>query len=718
MESDFSGNKVKSFLLSFLKSYSGIFFISEPLFGFFLFLITLLNPNMALSGFLCVISAYSFARLLGLKDTFLGLDFYIYNPLLVGLAIGYLFKLNLLTFIFIFSLGILTFLMTYTLSSIFSYYLKLPVLSIPFVIGSFIVYLASIRYSNLFVISLYPHYPVFQLHLPDFLKGFFSSLGAILFSPSVFAGLFIFLALFLYSRILTFLAVIGYFSAIFITGLMTGSFVNTFNDISAFNYILIAMAVGGVFLIPSPKSYLFAILSSIIAVPIVESTKAFWQQFGIPVFALPFNTVTLLIVYTLGLISWEYTTKLYRGTPEKTLDYYLTYLKRFPFSTRTLSLPFSGEWTVWQSFDGEWTHRGPWKYAIDFVISDDKGSTFKGDGNSLTDYYAFGKPVLSPVRGRVIKALDRIKDNPPGQADKENNFGNYVLIYDERGFYVLIAHLKENSLKVKSGDWVEKGSIIGLCGNSGYSPQPHIHIHVQLLSDIGSPTVPFSFAPFIRNEREFVDNGVPLRDERVKPVFADKALKKKLNLLIDMVMKYKVVQNDEEMGDVEFAVKMAPDGTFYLTDGSAKLYFAVFNETFYFLNFEGNKDSYLRYLFISGSKIPLFLEKALFWKDYLPLDLLENGMMTAILRFLASFKHDFYEVKAIYECSGNNSISGKVEYPNGFLSTFIKVDSNFGFKEIKIESNKKRLILRRVEDEKVFINGNGNGSAFFTKSIG
>jgi len=703
--------RVRKFIVSLFKSYAGIFFISEPFFGFLLFLITLLNPNMAFSGFLCVTSAYLFARFLGLKDTFLGLDFYIYNPLLVGLSIGYLFKLSLLTFIFIFSLGILTFLLTYVLSSIFSYYFKLPVLSIPFVIGSFIVYLASVRYSNLFVTSLYPHYPLINFDLPVFLKGFFSSLGTILFSPSVFAGLFMFIALIFYSRILAFLSILGYSSAIFITGLMTGSFLD------AFNYILIAMAVGGVFLIPSPKSYLFAILSSIIAVPVVESTKVFWQQFGIPVFAFPFNTVTLLVVYTLGLISWEYTTKFYKGTPEKTLDYYLTYLKRFPFYRRELSLPFSGEWTVWQSFDGEWTHKGPWRYAIDFVITDEKGNTFKGDGKFLTDYYAFGKPVLSPVRGRVVKATDGVKDNYPGEADRENNFGNHVVIYDERGFYVLVAHLKENSLRVKAGDWVEKGSVIGLCGNSGYSPQPHIHIHVQLLPEVGSPTVPFSFAPFIRNGKEFVDNGVPSKNERVKPVFPDKSLKKRLNLLIDMVMQYEVIQNGEKIGNVEFFVKMAPDGTFYLTDGSAKLYFAVFNETFYFLNFDGSKSSYLKYLFLTGSKIPLFFEKGLFWKDYLPLELLETGFVKALLRFLASFKHDFYEVKATYGCSGNSTVSGKVEYPNGFIATSMEIDSDFGFKEIKIEFKRKKILLRRIKNEKTFIDSNGNNSSFLTPGI-
>ncbi|WP_297446997.1 urea transporter, partial [Desulfurobacterium sp.] len=332
-----SDDRLRKFFRAFFNSYAGIFFISEPVFGAVLFLVSIINFNMGFAGFLCVLSAYLFARLLGLKETFLGLDFYIYNPLLVGLAIGYLFKLGPLTLIFLISLGILTFLMTYSLSSIFSYYFKLPVLSIPFVIGSFIVYLASLRYSNLFVTSLCPHYPEWDFHLPLFLKGFFDSMGTILFSPYTLPGIVIFLALFVYSRILSFLAFIGYVGATFVTALMTGSLEKAFTDISAFNYILIAMAVGGVFLIPSPKSYFMALIASLVAVPVVESTKTFWQHFGIPVFALPFNTVVLLMVYSLGLVGYESLTRFYRGTPEKTLDYFLTVVKRFPFWGREIS---------------------------------------------------------------------------------------------------------------------------------------------------------------------------------------------------------------------------------------------------------------------------------------------------------------------------------------------------------------------------------------------
>ena len=58
------------------------------------------------------------------------------------------------------------------------------------------------------------------------------------------------------------------------------------------------------------------------------------------------------------------------------------------------------------------------------------------------------------------------------------------------------------------GQIVRRGDVLGLCGNSGYSPQPHIHVQVQLGERVGEPTLPFSFLAF-RSGEGFVANDVP-----------------------------------------------------------------------------------------------------------------------------------------------------------------------------------------------------------------
>jgi len=642
------------------KAYAGIFFLPFLPLGVIIALLTFYNPNVGLSGLISVTSSYLFARFLGLSAEFIKLDYYIYNPLLVGLGIGFLFKVSFLSFIFIISLSILTFIITYSLSNFLSYYFKLPVLSIPFVLVSIVSYLASYKFSNLFVEYLYVSIPqVFDV-FPLYVEGFLKSLGAVIFYPYPFIGAVIFLVILFYSRILAFLSILGYVAGCVFMGLMSGNFQSAFEDISAFNYILIAASLGGVFLIPHPKSYLIALSGVVASVPLVEASKVLFNTYGIPIFALPFNFIVLFYLYTLITLNYKLLTGRYAGTPEKTLDNYLTYTRRFSGSERSIALPFSGKWMVWQSFDDVWTHKGEWKYALDFVIVDEEGKTFRGNGSELRDYYAYGKPVLSPVNGIVIETFDELPDNPPGKVDRVNNWGNYVLIQDYRGFYVLICHLANKSVKVKPGDKVSRGNLIGLCGNSGYSPQPHIHIHVQKYPKIGSPTMPFVVESYVNSSGRFKDYSVPLRGEIVESFFEDKTLREKFELLIDETFVFDVFINGQRKRSIELSVNMSPDGSFYLTDGISKIYFGILNGVFYTYSYEGNSDTDLLNFYTALSKVPLNLNKLREWDDIIPAQAVGNKLLREFLTFTSSFYHDLYAFKNRFEVISDSEYTWEV----------------------------------------------------------
>lgn len=60
-----------------------------------------------------------------------------------------------------------------------------------------------------------------------------------------------------------------------------------------------------------------------------------------------------------------------------------------------------------------------------------------------------------------------------------NSYGNYVKIKHDNGMYTLYAHLKYESVKVKVGDKVEKGEVIGYMGNTGHSFGAHTHFEVR-----------------------------------------------------------------------------------------------------------------------------------------------------------------------------------------------------------------------------------------------
>lgn len=151
------------------RSYAEVFFLQGGLVGAALFGITLLNPRLGIAGIIAVLSAYAFARFIGLGKVFLESGFYTCNPLLVGLSIGHLFQLTPLAVFFCIAAGVLTLLVTVTLANVFSIYFRLPLLSLPFVVVSSLAYMASLRYGNLLTAG--SHSPPFSTMTLACLRG-------------------------------------------------------------------------------------------------------------------------------------------------------------------------------------------------------------------------------------------------------------------------------------------------------------------------------------------------------------------------------------------------------------------------------------------------------------------------------------------------------------------------------------------------------------------
>ena len=67
----------------------------------------------------------------------------------------------------------------------------------------------------------------------------------------------------------------------------------------------------------------------------------------------------------------------------------------------------------------------------------------------------------------------------------DNGFGNYVIIKHNHGIYTRYAHLSTS--RVKKGQLVEQGDVIGYVGNTGISTGPHLHYEVHIGSDVVDP---------------------------------------------------------------------------------------------------------------------------------------------------------------------------------------------------------------------------------------
>jgi murein DD-endopeptidase MepM/ murein hydrolase activator NlpD len=88
--------------------------------------------------------------------------------------------------------------------------------------------------------------------------------------------------------------------------------------------------------------------------------------------------------------------------------------------------------------------------------------------------YRSGDPIVATADGQVVTV-----DFEAG------GFGNYVIIKHKHGFYTRYAHML--SARVKTGQRVQQGEIIGYIGNTGLSTGPHVHYEVHIGSDVVDP---------------------------------------------------------------------------------------------------------------------------------------------------------------------------------------------------------------------------------------
>lgn len=193
------------------------------------------------------------------------------------------------------------------------------------------------------------------------------------------------------------------------------------------------------------------------------------------------------------------------------------------YQTKTdLRLPFDDTWVVlWggRSIQDNYHVEIPnQRFASDFLIFQG-GMFYTGDGRRNEDYYCFGQPVLAPGAGVIIASENTVPDNTPPEENYNRPLGNYVMIDHENGEYSVLAHFKQGSVTVRTGDVVQSGQLLGSCGNSGGSDLPHLHYHLQNSPDpldlFGAQGLPMQFQSYLANGRS-VKRGEPTRGQSVQ----------------------------------------------------------------------------------------------------------------------------------------------------------------------------------------------------------
>ncbi len=712
---------LKNFSSTVLNSYSQIFFSENKVFAIILVVVSFLDVWAGLSGIIAVITSNILAFIMGYNKETIKKGLYGFNSLLTGLGTGLLFQPSYELLIMVFFASILTLIITINLEGILTKY-ALPYLSVPFLFGIWAVSLSTqnfealglsergiYTYNELYSIGGSTLVNIYETCMSvkgvESIKIYFLSLGAIFFQNNIFAGILIAIGLLYWSRIAFSLSLIGFYTAFWFYAALGADFSQLAYTFIGFNYILTSIAIGGFFVIPSGKSYLWTILLLPVTVILTASLQKIFIIWGISIYSLPFNIIVLLFIYALKL---RYTKGdglndnfVRQKTPEKTL--YLN--KTFAQVSKNknfypLNLPFWGEWSVMQAHNGKYTHQNEWQHAWDFIILNNENKEFINNGDIVEDYFCYGKNIIAPAAGYIVELADGIEDNIIGEINTENNWGNSIVIKHSEYFYSQISHIKKGSLRIKKGDYVAKGKTLAKVGNSGHSPYPHLHFQVQATQYIGSKTINYPLSNYIINNETGFDYkifGTPELNQKISVAIPHELLTKATHFIPGKIINVEINNNNIKSKLIWETEKDIYNQTYIKCPTTNSYAYFTANETgIYFSNFIGDKKSELFDFFSSFYNVKTAFYKNIIMNSFIGPNMFFNKIFIFFQDFIAPF---FLFLKSEYTIK------------------YIYADENFSPELIKLESKiSKSIFNKNIENINFDISIKQSGIIEITKN--
>jgi urea transporter len=624
----------------FLRSYGEVLFSSSRIVGAVFVLATWMAPKTALFGALAVGVGLLTTRLMNFSDEASRQGLFGYNVALVGLAIGAGFPATLSVMVLLVGAAITTVFVTAAMRSFFAIF-GLPPLSLPFLVVVLAVLAAAPA------LGLHADYAAFQLgqsywSVPTVVTDFLVTLGSILFVPSPAAGLLVLAGLVYASRISAVYAVVGYLFAVGLGVFDLAAIPASSQLFLTITTVVIGVALGGVWFVPSLSSLALVAFGSVVGAVFAIANYSLFQGVGYPILFLPLNLTIWLVLFAMRQRMQDTRPKsveLIGGTPEANLAYYRNRVARFGahYFIR-FRAPFMGRWVCTQSTEGRITHRGYWKHALDFEVLGPSGGLFEGSGTRARDYYCYGLPVLAPADGTVVRVVGDVADNPIGEMNLSQNWGNHVLLHHGGGIYSLCAHLMPEKTTVWEGQTVRRGDEIGRCGNSGRSPTPHLHFHLQSSPVVGAPTIVTELHDvFMEDEvgERLANTAVPAEGEEVRNIQPLPELPMVLGAEAETT--FRVDDTFDEQ--VELNVDLLNRRTLRSALG-ATLFYDFDDLVFTIHEVVGARQSVLYLLRMALGRLPNEVGHELSWTDHLPRHYARGWLTRWLFDFVAPFLPD------------------------------------------------------------------------------
>jgi urea transporter/murein DD-endopeptidase MepM/ murein hydrolase activator NlpD len=641
-----------------------MFFSLNNLFALIILSVTFFSPFVGLCGFAAILLINATAFLIGFSRDEIKTGLFGFNALFLGLALGYEFSFNS-SFILLFVSAVLTLLLiTVWLKGLFSIY-GLPFLSFPFIISYWIVSLAASNFSNIHLdeshiytfneiarnesSSFYQFvHSLDNIHLFSFALTYFKTLSGTFFQSSVLGGMLIAFGLLYFSRIAFSLSIIGFAAAYFFYSLF-GADINDLNyNLLGANFIFLAIALGCFFIIPNTYSYLTVVILVPILLFVSLSLGKTLAVFQLKSYSLSFSIVCTAFLFALNQrLFHKYlqvvTTQYFSA--EKTIYKYLNSLQRFKNEhLYKVALPVAGEWNVSQGYDGKITHLGDWSKALDFVIVDSKGNTYREPASRREDFtrenfYCYNREIYSPYEGYVYDIINTVEENDIGDVDTEKNWGNTIIINHLNGLFSQISHIKKDSFGVFIGQYIYKGTYLATCGNSGRSPEPHIHFQFQTVPTVGAKTLAYPISYFIeRNgfEKTLRISEVPTEGSFISNVQVNELLTIGFSFLPGNKISF---QKEGSQDIINWEVLTDAYNRTYIYCSASKSFAYFINDgvMLYFTDFEGDKKSLLFNFYLAAYRQLLGYYENIKINDNVPLIHFNNKMLQFFQDFLAPF---------------------------------------------------------------------------------
>ena len=199
----------------------------------------------------------------------------------------------------------------------------------------------------------------------------------------------------------------------------------------------------------------------------------------------------------------------------------------------------------------------------------------------------------------------------------------------------------KGSFKVDKGSFVKKGDVIAACGNSGRSPEPHVHFQIQNTPYIGSRTINYPISHYIlknKNGFQLKSFETPKTNDIISNIEKNESLFNAFHFIPGQKICFDIdLFGEKETVQWEVITDIYNYSYIYCDKTNSKAYFSNAGKIHYFTTFDGEHDSLLYYFYLSAYKVLMGFYKGLIIKDSYPLNFINKNFINIIQDFAAPF---------------------------------------------------------------------------------